>query len=95
MHILPNCLAPFIVLATGSVGTAIVTEASLSFLGVGTPPPITSWGAMISGPGREFTERSAWITVFPGLATALAVFGVNLVGDALRAVWDPRLRGST
>ncbi len=92
-HMLPNVLAPFIVLASAELGTAILTEASLSFLGLGTQPPTPSWGAMLSGDHRRFMEDAPWLVIFPGIAISMAVFGFNLFGDALRDVWDPRLRG--
>jgi peptide/nickel transport system permease protein len=92
-HILPNTLAPVIVLASVGFGTAIIAEASLSFLGLGIPPPTPSWGAMLSGPSRRFMTTAPWMAVFPGLAISLVIFGVNMFGDALRDVLDPRLRG--
>ncbi len=92
VHILPNCLAPYIIVATVNLGWAIVVEASLSFLGLGTPPPQPSWGAMLSAEGRSYLEKAPWIGIFPGVAISLAVFGFNILGDALRDVWDPRLR---
>ncbi len=93
VHILPNVVAPIIVLASILFGFAILTEASLSFLGLGTPPPTPSWGMMLSE-GRQFTENAWWLSIFPGLAITLAVLAFNLFGDALRDVLDPRLRGS-
>jgi peptide/nickel transport system permease protein len=92
-HIVPNSLAPVFVLATGYLGTAIVTEASLSFLGLGIPPPAPSWGGMIQAGARGFMEAAPWLVVFPGLALSAAVFGFALFGDSLRDVLDPRLRG--
>ncbi len=92
-HILPNTMAPVIVLASVSFGTAIVAEGSLSFLGLGIPPPTPSWGGMLSGPSRRFMTTSPWMAVFPGLAISIVVFGVNAFGDALRDVLDPRMRG--
>lgn len=92
-HILPQCVASAIVLASVQFGYAIVVEATLSFLGVGTPPPAASWGAMLSGLSRLYLEKAPWIAIFPGLALSAAVFGINLFGDALRDVLDPRLRG--
>ncbi len=92
-HVLPNCMAPIIILATAGFGGAILAEASLSFLGVGTPPPNPSWGAMLSGAAQRYIQIAPWLAVFPGLAITLAVFGFNLFGDALRDVLDPRLRG--
>ncbi|MBI2907432.1 MAG: ABC transporter permease [Chloroflexi bacterium] len=94
LHVLPNCLAPFIILGTAGLGWAIVVEASLSFLGMGVPPPAPSWGGMLSGMGREYAATAPWLAVFPGVALSLAVFGFNLLGDAIRDAWDPRLRGS-
>lgn len=93
-HIAPNCVAPFIIIGTTALGQAIVTEATLSFLGVGTPPPTPSWGLMLSGEGRKYIEQAPWLAIFPGIAISLAVFGLNLLGDALRDVLDPRLRGT-
>ncbi len=93
-HILPNCLAPIIVLATARFSTAILADASLSFLGVGTPPPEPSWGSMLSGAAQQYIRVAPWMAIFPGVAISLAVFGFNLFGDALRDVLDPRLRGS-
>lgn len=90
-HILPNCVAPFIILSSASLGNAILTEASLSFLGLGTPAPQPSLGSMLSE-GQQFVQRAPWMVVFPGIAISAAVFAVNLLGDALRDVLDPRLR---
>ncbi|MEK7848091.1 MAG: ABC transporter permease subunit, partial [Chloroflexota bacterium] len=92
LHVLPNCMAPYIIIATASLGTAVVVEASLSFLGLGVPPPQPSWGSMLSFEGREYIQKAPWITFFPGIAITLTVYGFNLLGDALRDVWDPRLR---
>src|SRR6185437_14073112 len=91
-HILPNTLAPLIVLATAQLGSAILTEASLSFLGLGVPEPYPSWGRMLSESAAEYVRTAPWLVVFPGLAISLAVFGTNLLGDALRDVLDPRQR---
>ena len=93
-HILPNVAAPIIVLASITLGLAILVEASLSFLGLGPPPPTPTWGGMLSVEGRRFFERAWWLAVFPGLAISLAVLSFNLFGDALRDIWDPRLRGT-
>lgn len=92
LHVVPNCVAPYIVYATGALGAAVIVEASLSFLGVGTPPPTPSWGGMLAGAGREYMEVAPWMAIFPGVALSLAVFGFNLFGDSLRDVLDPRLR---
>ena len=94
MHILPNCIAPIIVLASVTLGWAIVVEASLSFLGVGVPPNIPSLGGMLTGKALRFFVSSPHMAIFPGLALSLTVFGINLLGDALRDVLDPRLRGT-
>jgi peptide/nickel transport system permease protein len=93
-HILPNCLAPYLILATAGLGNAILAEAALSFLGLGTPPPEPSWGTMLSGAAQQYVWRAPWMAIFPGAAISLAVFGFNLFGDALRDVLDPRLRGT-
>src|ERR1700736_425198 len=91
-HVLPNTLAPLIVLATAQLGSTILTEASLSFLGLGIPEPYPSWGRMLSESAAEYVRTAPWLVVFPGLAISLAVFGTNLLGDALRDALDPRLR---
>lgn len=92
-HMLPNCTAPFIILVTSSFGGVILTEATLSFLGVGTPPPEPSWGLMLSGSAQTYLTKAPWMAIFPGIAISLCVYGFNLLGDALRDVWDPKLRG--
>ncbi len=91
-HVLPNTLAPLIVLATAQLGSAILTEASLSFLGLGVPEPYPSWGRMLSESAEEYVRTAPWLVVFPGLAISLVVFGTNLLGDALRDLLDPRQR---
>ena len=91
-HMLPNVLATYIVLMTITLGFAIVVEASLSFLGVGVPPDVATWGSMLEV-GREYIQKQSWLVVFPGVAIALVVFAVNFLGDGLRDVLDPRLRG--
>ena len=91
-HVLPNTIAPLIVLATAQLGSAILTEASLSFLGLGVPEPYPSWGRMLSESAAEYVRTAPWLVIFPGLAISLAVFGTNLLGDALRDVLDPRQR---
>ncbi|MFH1486451.1 MAG: ABC transporter permease [Chloroflexota bacterium] len=90
LHVLPQCIAPFIIIATVALGQAILVEASMSFLGLGTPPPLPSWGRMLSGSGRQLVEVAPWLAIFPGLAISLAVFGFNLLGDAMRDVLDPQ-----
>ncbi len=91
-HVLPHCLAPFIVIFTSALGFAIVLEASLSFLGLGVPAPEPSWGGMLAGPGRDYFNVAPWMAIWPGLAISLSVYGFNLLGDALRDVLDPRER---
>jgi len=92
LHILPNVTAPILIIASIWLGNAILIEASLSFLGLGTQPPDPSWGLMLSSTGRAFMEQAPWLAVFPGLAISLAVLGFNLFGDTLRDAWDPKLR---
>jgi peptide/nickel transport system permease protein len=91
-HVLPNTLAPMIVLATAQLGAAILTEASLSFLGVGVPEPHPSWGRMLSESAAEYVRTAPWLVIFPGIAISLTVFGTNLLGDAMRDMLDPRER---
>jgi peptide/nickel transport system permease protein len=91
-HVLPNTLAPVIVLATAQLGAAILTEASLSFLGLGIPEPYPSWGRMLSESAAEYVRTAPWLVIFPGAAISLTVFGTNLLGDALRDMLDPRQR---
>jgi peptide/nickel transport system permease protein len=93
-HILPNTLAPLIVLATAGLGSAILVEAALSFLGLGVPEPHPSWGRMLSESAAEYMRTAPWLVIFPGLAITFAVFGTNLLGDALRDLLDPRERTS-
>jgi peptide/nickel transport system permease protein len=92
-HILPNIMAPIIIQFTTRVPAIILTEASLSFLGYGIPPPAPSWGSMLSGSGRTYMFLNPWIVVWPGLALSIVVYGVNMFGDAVRDLLDPRLRG--
>jgi peptide/nickel transport system permease protein len=91
-HILPNVMATYIVLITITLGFAIVVEAALSFLGVGVPPDVPTWGGMLQL-GRKYIDVTSWLVVFPGIAIALVVFSVNFLGDGLRDVMDPKLRG--
>jgi len=92
-HILPNILAPIIILFTTQMPAIIMTEASLSFLGFGIPPPTPSWGAMLSGSGRSFMFMAPWMAIWPGVALGVIVFGINMFGDAVRDILDPRLKG--
>ena len=94
-YVLPNVMGTVIVLATIGLGAVILAESSLSFLGFGVPPPYPSWGAMLSGSGRSYMYRAPWMALWPGLGISLAVFGFNMLGDALRDVLDPRLRGTS
>ena len=93
-HIMPNTIGPFIVLGTAQLGSAILVEATLSFLGLGVPEPYPSWGRMLSVSAAEYAQKAPWLVLFPGIAISLAVFGSNLLGDALRDTLDPRLRGA-
>jgi len=92
-HILPNVMPIIILLFTVRVPAMVMTEASLSFLGFGIPPPIPSWGGMLSGIGRSYMFQAPWMALWPGLALATVVYGVNMFGDAVRDLLDPRLRG--
>jgi peptide/nickel transport system permease protein len=91
-HILPNTIGPFMVLITAQLGSAILVEAALSYLGLGVPEPYPSWGRMLSVSAAEYAQKAPWLVLFPGVAISLAVFGTNLLGDALRDILDPRLR---
>jgi peptide/nickel transport system permease protein len=91
-HMLPNVMAPILILATAFLGEAILLEASLSFLGLGVTEPTAAWGLMLRGAAVEFAESAPWMAIFPGVAISLAVFGFNLFGDSLRDALDPRLR---
>jgi peptide/nickel transport system permease protein len=91
-HVLPNVFAPILVIATVWLGNAIVIEAALSFLGLGTPPPTPTWGGMLSGEGRRNLETAPYLAIFPGLAISVVVLAFNMLGDALRDLLDPRLR---
>jgi len=92
-HILPNVLAPFLIMLTAQLGTAILAEAALSYLGLGAAEPTPSWGLMLSGSAPAYAEKAPWIGLFPGIALSLAVFGFSLFGDSLRDALDPKLRG--
>ena len=91
-HMVPNVMAPYLIMLTTFVGHAILLEASLSYLGLGVQEPTPAWGLMLQGGAEEFAESAPWVPIFPGLAITLAVFGFNLFGDALRDILDPRLR---
>lgn len=91
-HVVPNTIASVTVIATFAMAIVIIAEASLSFLGLGVPPSIPTWGSMLSE-GRVYMYRAPWLTIFPGLAIFITVFGINLLGDGLRDILDPKLRG--
>lgn len=92
-HVLPNVMAPILVVATAQLGAAILIEATLSFLGYGVPPPQPSWGSMLSGEARTYMVKAPLLSLWPGLAIALVVYAFNMLGDAIRDEMDPRLRG--
>jgi peptide/nickel transport system permease protein len=92
-HILPNVMAPYIIIVTAQLGAAILAEAALSYLGLGAAEPTPSWGLMLSGSAPSYAEKAPWIALFPGIAISLGVFGFNLFGDSLRDALDPKLRG--
>ncbi|MGH7811017.1 MAG: ABC transporter permease [Candidatus Binatia bacterium] len=91
-HMLPNVMAPYLIMLTAFLGQAILLEASLSFLGLGVAEPTAAWGLMLRGAAVEFAERAPWMALFPGLAISLAVFAFNIFGDSLRDALDPKLR---
>src|SRR5579864_1621123 len=91
-HMIPNVMGPFLVIITAWVGQAILTEAALSYLGLGVQEPVPAWGLMLQGGAEEYATTAPWIAIFPGLAIMLTVFGINLFGDSLRDVLDPKLR---
>ncbi len=94
-YVLPNVFAPILILATTQLGGAILAESTLSFLGFGVKPPMPAWGSMLSGNGRQYFLIAPWMALWPGLAISVAVFGFNMLGDALRDALDPRLRESS
>lgn len=91
-HMVPNVMAPFLIMLTAFVGQAILAEASLSYLGLGVQEPVAAWGLMLQGGAEEYVSTAPWIAIFPGLAIAMTVFGISLFGDALRDAIDPKLR---
>jgi peptide/nickel transport system permease protein len=91
-HMVPNVMAPYLIMVTAQLGSAILAEAALSYLGLGTAEPTPSWGLMLSGSAPSYAEKAPWIAFFPGIAISLGVFGFNLLGDALRDALDPKLR---
>jgi peptide/nickel transport system permease protein len=93
-HILPNVMAPIIVLFTTRIGVVILAESGLSFLGLGVPPPAPTWGGMLSGSGRAFMFQGPWLALAPGLCLTIVVYAINILGDAIRDLLDPRMRGS-
>ncbi|MBA7577616.1 Glutathione transport system permease protein GsiD [subsurface metagenome] len=92
-HILPNIMAPIIIIFTLRVGQMILAEATISFLGFGIPPPMPSWGGMLSGQGRRFMLMAPWLAIWSGLALSIVVCGINMLGDGVRDILDPRLKG--
>ncbi len=93
-YIMPNIMAPIIIIASLALGQAILAEATLSFLGFGVPPPTATWGGMLSDEARRYMIQAPWMAIAPGVSLSLAVFGINMFGDGLRDVLDPRMRGS-
>ena len=91
-HMIPNVMAPFLIMVTSFVGQAILAEASLSYLGLGVQEPVPAWGLMLQGGAEEYASTAPWIAIFPGVAIMLAVLGINLFGDSMRDALDPKLR---
>ena len=92
-HVLPNIMAPLIIIFSINIGGVIISEASLSFLGFGLPSEVPSWGGMLSSDGRRYMEQAPWLALWPGLFLTITVYSLNMLGDALRDLFDPRLRG--
>ncbi|MSQ21918.1 MAG: ABC transporter permease [Dehalococcoidia bacterium] len=92
-HVLPNVTAPYLIIVSSLLGGAILTEATLSFLGLGVPPPHASWGRMLASSVATYAVSAPWMVIVPELGITWLVLGFNLLGDSLRDVWDPRLRG--
>ena len=93
-HILPNVMAPVIGLFTPRVGAVILAESGLSFLGLGVPPPAPTWGGMLTGSARSYMYLAPWLAIAPGVCLTIVVYGINVFGDALRDLLDPRMRGT-
>src|SRR5690606_2577265 len=93
-HVLPNILPPILILFTTRVGAAILAESGLSFLGLGVPPPAPTWGSMLSSSGRTYMFQAPWLAIVPGLCITVVVYAINMLGDALRDLLDPRMRGT-
>ncbi len=93
-HVLPNVVAPILILISSSLGSAVLLDASLSFLGLGTQPPTPSWGLMLSTSGRRYMETAPYLAIIPGLFISVTVLSFNMIGDTIRDILDPRLRGS-
>ena len=91
-HMVPNVMAPYLIMMTAAVGQAILIEASLSFLGLGVQEPVPAWGLMLRGGAQDYAESAPWVAIFPGIAISLAVFGFNLFGDSLRDWFDPKMK---
>ena len=94
-HVLPNIAAPVIVIFSINIGSVIISEASLSFLGFGLPVHIPSWGGMLSREGRVYMEMAPWLAIWPGVCLTIVVYSLNMFGDAVRDLLDPRLKGGT
>ena len=92
-HVLPNIMAPILIIFSINIGGVIIAEASLSFLGYGLPVEIPSWGSLLSREGRKYMEQAPWLAFWPGLALTITVYSLNMFGDAIRDLLDPRLRG--
>jgi peptide/nickel transport system permease protein len=91
-HMVPNVMAPYLIIMTAAVGQAILIEASLSYLGLGVQEPTPAWGLMLRGGAEDYAESAPWVAIFPGVAISLAVFGFNLFGDSLRDWLDPKMK---
>ena len=94
VHVAPACVPAILIVASAHIGTAIIIEASLSFLGFGVPPPTASWGSMLAGSVAQVVKPLWWLAVFPGLAISVTVLAYSLLGDAIRDELDPKLRGA-